>query len=203
MKELNFHLQARSMPIFIAALLTLFLQSSAKAQSINETMVVAPGVASPDIRLIEALAGKKLISISAFGIDVNPEGASEELKALYNDKEEMPTVLDFYSDWCQPCKLLKKDLNKVEKRYKGKVRVISVDVANPAHRYLLRRYHVGPIPALVYLDSKGKMITQTIGYSGMEEIVWGFRQLLRCEKFYNAASKSAPKDMAQTKNSWQ
>jgi thioredoxin 1 len=71
------------------------------------------------------------------------------------------TLVDFYADWCGPCKMIAPILEQLQPEYEGKVEIIKVDV--DAEENLAMRYKVMSIPTLLLLKN-GKVIAQTMGF---------------------------------------
>ncbi|MBK8581772.1 MAG: thioredoxin [Flavobacteriales bacterium] len=96
-----------------------------------------------------------------------PGGMSKaDFEALY-DKDKV-VLVDFYADWCAPCKRMKPYLDEISKDMADKVTVVRVDAdANPA---LCKELGVDALPVLhVY---KGKRLTwQNTGYIGKDAVV--------------------------------
>ena len=72
-----------------------------------------------------------------------------------------PVIVDFYAEWCPPCKMLAPVLEKVSQQYSGRVKFVKVDT--DAYEEVGLRYGVGKIPNLTYFKN-GEVVNQTIGY---------------------------------------
>ncbi len=60
-------------------------------------------------------------------------------------------LVDFYADWCQPCKELQTELKVVKSTYKENIRVVKVNVdKNP---FIATEYQVKSIPTLILFQS--------------------------------------------------
>ena len=77
-------------------------------------------------------------------------------------------VIDFFANWCGPCKMLAPVLEEVSEEYAGKVNFFNVDVdENPD---LAMQYKIMNIPALVVLK-KGEKVDTQVGFAPKENIV--------------------------------
>jgi len=68
------------------------------------------------------------------------------------------TVVDFYADWCGPCKMLTPVLESVSKKVEAKICKVNVDES----RELAKQFGVKGIPFLVVMKN-GKMVEQSVG----------------------------------------
>lgn len=84
---------------------------------------------------------------------------------------ETPVLVDFYADWCGPCKTMKPILEEVKSRVKENATIIKIDVdKNPA---AAGAYRVQSIPTLI-LFRKGKIQWRQAGVvsaKDLEEII--------------------------------
>lgn len=84
---------------------------------------------------------------------------NENFKELINEK----TLVDFYANWCGPCKMIAPELEKA----KSNVKVVKVDVDE--FEDLAREYGVMSIPTLILFDN-GKEVKRTIGFIDKDRI---------------------------------
>jgi thioredoxin 1 len=78
-----------------------------------------------------------------------------------------PILVDFWAEWCGPCRLMAPVLDKVATRYRGKARVGKVDVDQ--NQTLAARYGVLSIPTLI-LFKEGKILEQTVGTTSEDRL---------------------------------
>ncbi len=81
----------------------------------------------------------------------------EESKDFKNLIKEDKILVDFFANWCGPCKMLAPVLEKVE----SKLKVVKIDVDE--FEDLAREYGVMSIPTLVILE-KGKEVKRNVGF---------------------------------------
>ena len=75
-------------------------------------------------------------------------------------KAEKPTLVDFWAEWCGPCKQIGPALEEISAEMEGKIKVVKVDVdSNPAAAQALG---VRGIPAL-FLFKDGEVISNKTG----------------------------------------
>lgn len=84
---------------------------------------------------------------------------------------ERPALIDFYADWCGPCKMLAPVLETVSDKYSGRVDVYKVNVDQEEE--LASLFNVRSIPTLVFIPMNGELkITQgAVGQPQLEEAI--------------------------------
>lgn len=74
-------------------------------------------------------------------------------------KGELPAVIDFYADWCGPCRRVGPIMEKMANEYDGKLLVYKVNVDN--ERQLATVFGVRSIPMVLFIPVKGQPMAQT------------------------------------------
>ncbi|HAM97269.1 MAG TPA: thioredoxin [Marinilabiliales bacterium] len=67
---------------------------------------------------------------------------------------ELPCIIDFYADWCGPCKMVAPILEELSKEYQGKVDVYKVDTED--QRELAGMFGIQSIPSLLFVPKDGQ-----------------------------------------------
>lgn len=91
-------------------------------------------------------------------------------------KSEMPVLVDFYADWCGPCRLVSPLVEELAKTYEGKIRVGKVDV--DVNSKVAGDYGVMSIPTVI-LYQKGKEVARQVGFGGKDAYVLMIENVLK------------------------
>ena len=67
---------------------------------------------------------------------------------------ELPAVIDFYADWCGPCKMVAPVIEELSDEYKGKVNFFKVDTQN--EQELAGAFGIRSIPSILFIPMEGK-----------------------------------------------
>ena len=95
-------------------------------------------------------------------IDLNSQNFENEVL-----KSEAPVLVDFWAQWCGPCKMLSPILDELAGEYEGKVKIGKVDVDK--NQELSAQYSVLSIPTLLIFKD-GKVQEQHVGLKGKPEL---------------------------------
>ena len=77
-------------------------------------------------------------------------------------------LVEFYADWCEPCKLVEPILNDIEEFFEGKLKLHLVDI--DAHTELSRSFHVLSVPTLI-LFKGGKEVWRMRGFDAAPNLI--------------------------------
>ena len=75
-------------------------------------------------------------------------------------KSPTPVVVDFYADWCGPCKVIEPIMSRLSKEYDGRVKFVKVDT--DVNQELAMQFGIMSIPTVMFF-SNGKVEDIVIG----------------------------------------
>lgn len=81
---------------------------------------------------------------------------------------DKPVLLDFYADWCGPCKMLSPVLHEIAEEKADVLKIGKVNVDEQME--LAERFQVSSIPMMV-LFKNGKAVAKSVGYHSKKEII--------------------------------
>jgi thioredoxin 1 len=88
-----------------------------------------------------------------------------EREVLNSDK---PVLIDFWANWCGPCRMLSPTISEIAEEYKDKVKVGKVNVDEEGE--LAAMFRVSSIPLLVVMKN-GKVVNSSIGVRPKSQII--------------------------------
>jgi len=113
-----------------------------------------PRAAIPD--LVAALTEK----------DIMNESATQPVSVTDNDfadqvlQSDRPVLVDFWAEWCGPCRVLGPVIESLSQDYEGRVKVAKVDV--DSNQQVAMQYGIRSIPTVMLFD-KGQIVDTIIG----------------------------------------
>ena len=82
-------------------------------------------------------------------------------------QSEQPVLVDFWAQWCGPCKMIAPALDELAQTYAGRAKVVKVDIDQ--NRAVAMKYHVRSIPMLL-LFKGGQVQATQIGAVGKAQL---------------------------------
>lgn len=71
---------------------------------------------------------------------------------------DVPCVIDFYADWCKPCRMVAPIMDDLAKEYEGEVKIYKIDVDK--EKKLAAVFQVRSIPAVLFSPTEGQPMMQ-------------------------------------------
>lgn len=67
---------------------------------------------------------------------------------------ELPAIIDFYADWCGPCKIVAPILEELSKEYAGRINIYKIDTE--AEQELAAAFNIRSIPSMLFIPMIGQ-----------------------------------------------
>ncbi len=80
-------------------------------------------------------------------------------------KSDVPVLVDYYADWCGPCKMAAPIIEELAEEYEGKVKIGKLDVDQ--NQQTAAKYGVMSIPTVVMFKD-GEEVDRLVGFRGRE-----------------------------------
>lgn len=94
-------------------------------------------------------------------------------------KGEVPAIIDFYADWCGPCKMIAPILEELSEEYGDKINIYKVDTE--AEQELAAAFAIRSIPSMLFIPKgeQPQMANGALPKQNLKEII---QQVLKVEE---------------------
>ena len=108
------------------------------------------------------------LTAEQFKSDIFDYTASKEWKY----KDDVPAIIDFYADWCGPCKMVAPILDELSEEYKGKIKIYKVNTE--LEQELSSVFQIRSIPSMLFIPLGAKQPMMQAGAlpkSSLKEVI--------------------------------
>ncbi len=102
-----------------------------------------------------------------------------EKETEWSYKGELPAIVDFYADWCGPCRMLAPVLEELQKEYAGKLQIYKVDTQQ--ERQLSGALGIQSLPTVLFIPKNGQP-QALLGFRPKEDLKKIIAEFLKVEK---------------------
>jgi thioredoxin 1 len=152
--------------VFILAVAIIALQSCSTSQAKSNT------VEKPEKSVTPAESYSMAESEAGGSVKLTKEKFLKEVWDYQNSPQEWkfkgdkPVLIDFYADWCGPCKIAAPILEEISHEYAGKITIYKIDTE--VERELAAVFGISGIPAFLYIPKDGRPV-MTSGIARSQE----------------------------------
>lgn len=80
-----------------------------------------------------------------------------------------PIIIDFYADWCGPCKAMASTLEQISEKLGDKINIIKVDIEDSPD--ISSEFEIRSIPTLILVNSDKEIVEQITGFMGSDVLL--------------------------------
>jgi len=91
---------------------------------------------------------------------------------------DLPCIIDFYADWCGPCKMVEPILDELSKEYEGKLRIYRINTDQ--EQELAQVFGIRSIPSLLFIPV-GEQPQMAVGALPKEAFKQAIKEVLKVE----------------------
>ncbi|OQA92620.1 MAG: Thioredoxin [Bacteroidetes bacterium ADurb.Bin234] len=137
------------------SLLLLSCNSGTKTSQNSDTNAIEAEVAVP----IAEPEPQTTVSSSGIPVKINAKEFMEKVHDYKNMttwkyKGDKPCIVDFYADWCRPCKMMDPVLEKIAKEYEGKIIIYKINIDE--NKDIAQAFQINSIPFFLFCPLEGQ-----------------------------------------------
>jgi thiol-disulfide isomerase/thioredoxin len=118
------------------------------------------------------LTGTAVLSAAAQGIEFQHTSLAE-VKKMAKAKNKL-IFIDFYTDWCGPCKMMNKDVfpqKEVGDFYNANFIAVKIDAEKGEGPAIAKQYSVNAYPTLTYINYNGEVVHKLVGSTDVKDFI--------------------------------
>lgn len=92
---------------------------------------------------------------------------------------KLPCIIDFYADWCGPCKMVAPILEELSKEYDGKINIYKVNTEE--EQELAGAFGIRSIPSMLFCPSDGQP-QMAVGALPKDSLIQAIKDVLKVER---------------------
>jgi thioredoxin len=96
----------------------------------------------------------ELLTLATFKEKICETCFDEQNGAKWKFKGPVPAVIDFYADWCGPCKMVAPVLEELSKEYEGRIAIYKVNTDDEPD--LAGAFGISSIPSILFIPLEGE-----------------------------------------------
>ncbi len=120
----------------------------------NSTAKTEKSDTNPDSGVTTKSASSETKAIHLTNADFKSKVFDYEVNKEWKYEGDKPCIIDFYADWCGPCKKVAPILEELAKEYDGKIIVYKIDTEK--EKELAGAFGIRSIPSLLFVPAKGQ-----------------------------------------------
>ncbi len=98
------------------------------------------------------------------------------MSALFDDKNfekevlksDLPVMVDFFAQWCGPCKMMGPTIDELSKEYEGKWKIGKCDIDESPE--VAEKYGITSIPTIKFFKN-GEIVDEVVGFQSKDKLV--------------------------------
>ncbi len=124
--------------------------------------LILAGAVLPLISLFSCGGGGKEAGADSTNAGAAPAAQYETTDGQLLSSDGKPMLVDFYADWCKPCREMKPVFDSLKNVYGSGIDFVSINVDE--NRNLAEQYRIEAIPCLVFIAPDGTELHRLVGY---------------------------------------